>query len=317
MRARLVFFALLSSFGGMASGCFGSHADGDSPDAGPAPVDGGVWTECFDALVRGSEGEPCNFATSCSEPSCDESYPGREVLCLDGWLRFVERICTIAPWTSCEEYLPYGHPGDYCDASRFEACAVPSDDPCCTRNVRCGGSFVIDEVVCLEGCVMQPACEDYASPPPELPACRSASQCAEGEACVPPGASRGCGGACRTPMRECATDAECEAGSVCVEELIACSCDGGPDTVCRPPCTAGSCLEGETCGPDGVCAPTSCEDGYACPPNTACAAPGDAGPEDAHGCVRRACDGDADCECGVCLDGQCFSGPGVCRLPAP
>ena len=297
-------------------GCFGSH--GANEDAGRPLPDGGIWTDCYAALWGGSEGQPCSFGASCGDFPCGGA-PGRELLCLGGQLRFVDRICTIAAWDSCETYLAGGgHPGDACIAGPFGECVVPTDEPCCPRVVSCDASthLIFDEVVCRRGCLEPGLCEDYEAPPPEQPTCRSSSECSGGIPCVPAGTPPGCG-ICRPTTRECEGRFSCEPGYVCVEEPTPCGCEPELSSFCRPVCSEDGCLEGERCG--DVCEPIPCSEGFGCPPNTYCPDPHDepAGPIDAHGCARIGCAIDADCECGTCVEGLCQSGPGVCQPPAP
>lgn len=316
LRARLSLPLSLLVLGG----CFGAHSTGE--DAGPSPIpDGGeLWVDCFDALRSGSEGQPCAFTDSCGEPRCGES--GRELLCLSGQLHFVERICTLGPWESCEDYLAHdGVPGSPCVPGTFGSCSspveAPAEEPCCTRQARCDPDswLTVEEVDCI-GCGEPELCEDYAPPPPEHPSCRSTSECTGGAACVPAGTPPGCG-ICQPATRECESRFACDPGYVCVEELARCACDGEPSSFCRPVCAEGSCPEGERCA--DVCEPIPCDEAYACPANTFCAGP-DAdppGPVDAHGCARLGCESDADCDCGACVEGLCQSGPGYCQPPAP
>src|SRR5690606_11438767 len=152
LRARLSLPLSLLVLGG----CFGAHSTGE--DAGPSPIpDGGeLWVDCFDALRSGSEGQPCAFTDSCGEPRCGES--GRELLCLSGQLHFVERICTLGPWESCEDYLAHdGVPGSPCVPGTFGSCSspveAPAEEPCCTRQARCDPDswLTVEEVDCI-GC---------------------------------------------------------------------------------------------------------------------------------------------------------------------
>lgn len=312
MRARLSLVLSMLVLGG----CFGSHSVDE--DAGPPLPDGGVWVDCYTALWSGREGQACSFDESCGEITCGDEG-GRELLCLGGQLRFVERICTIAAWDRCETYLAGGgHPGDACNLESFGDCSRPAGEPCCQRQITCDPTYrlVIDEVSCTDGCVPPELCEDYAPPPPEHPTCRSASECSGGFPCVPVGTPPGCG-ICLPTVRECEGRFSCEPGYVCVEEPTPCGCEPELSSFCRPVCSEDGCLEGERCG--DVCEPIPCSEGFGCPPNTYCPGPDEdpAGPVDAHGCARIGCAIDADCECGVCIDGLCQSGPGICQPPAP
>jgi hypothetical protein len=163
-----------------------------------------------------------------------------------------------------------------------------------------------------------PVCADYL---PHGPTCRKPSDCDGGADCNPWNVW-GC-------VFTCTADPDCGNGSVCVYY-------GCPH--CEPTCTPTSCSTGYVCGANGHCAPQACDagydcgangtcsptaagaddhgcsphscgtEGYQCPSNTRC---GSTAP-DAHGCSALTCAADADCDCGVCWEGTCASGPGWC-----
>ncbi len=145
--------------------------------------------------------------------------------------------------------------------------------------------------------------------------CRSQSECAPAQSCVPPGVPRRCGIPC-VEERLCESAADCEAGQVCEEYVGGCCFAGELSSRCVPPCAAGSCAAGERCdASSGLCLLIACDEGFACGPHTSCA-PSTAG-ADVHGCVRDACVGDADCEGGACVEGLCYEGAGTCEPAIP
>lgn len=297
------------------SGCFGSHGTDDDIDV---PDGGTRWTDCWEALYEGHDGEPCAFDESCSDLTDCGGFGGRELMCLGGELVFFERTCTIAAWSSCDEYLAIGGlRGDACVQETFGEC-YREIDGCCVRGVRCTGGLVDDREECHGPC--GDFCPDYEPPPPELASCRSTAACADGNPCVPPGTPRACG-ICFPAERNCADHADCPEGSVCSLEEQPCSCDG-PSSFCVARCTDTSCPEGESCGADGLCAAIDCNTGlYECPLNmrchARCGACDEVPPLDAHSCWRMNCAFDTDCDCGACVDGLCQSGPGACTPPVP
>jgi hypothetical protein len=227
----------------------------------------------------------------------------------------VTRICSPAPVRDCAEYLARGGvPGVFCLDDQFEGCTLDEGD-CCARRIDCVGGVVVDQRAC--GDCVDDVCPGYAPPPPEHPTCTSTLAC-EGLPCVPPGTPRGCG-FCRPAEHECEGDGDCGPGSFCVERPASCLCDGATQRVCEIDCrTAESdpCAAGERCASDGRCRPLSCEGEWACGVNLRCT-PGADAITDAHGCSRLACDTALDCDCGSCIDGLCYDGPGTCEPPVP
>ncbi len=158
-------------------------------------------------------------------------------------------------------------------------------------------------------------CPDYLPPPPVFPPCSDARAC--DEICFPPGAAN-CG-VCTGDT--CVSDSECAEGDFCVDILALCACSGtGVVTGCLPDCGDAPCPSDEyecVTRPGGsACVLARCTTGsYECGFNQVCDA--DDGSADVHGCVRRLCATDADCECGSCIGSRCYSGPGTCQPPAP
>jgi hypothetical protein len=56
------------------------------------------------------------------------------------------------------------------------------------------------------------------------------------------------------------------------------------------------------------CSDISCTDGFTCPPNYDCHPSSTA----AHHCDLRACNSDADCDCGACIQNTCRERLYVC-----
>lgn len=298
----------------LAVGCFDSHGDGD--DAGTPPGDGGAgWTDCWSALSGATSGDPCSFEGVCGFPGCGDE-PSEQASCVDGRVRFITPICTRAWWTSCDDFVAegWGAEGDACDPSSFGVCSRDLGD-CCFESISCDSGLVSMLEACAD-CELA-WCDDYVGPGPGSPTCTTSADCAGGAPCVSTDAPPFCGICFPTP-HECESSADCADGTVCVSERFDCGCDGELGTACRAPCTADSCAEGFACTSEGTCEALSCRGGFACPSNTDCTdvtSPGAI--VDEHGCVRRGCDFDTDCECGVCIEGVCRSGPGVCMLFAP
>ena len=142
------------------------------------------------------------------------------------------------------------------------------------------------------------------------PAC-TASSCGDGHECVDE--------VCR--QRSCENGFTCDAALVCAPGRQTSDAHG-----CAPPnCNEGrQCESGTTCDTEtGECRVVHCTNGgtAACPVNTECE-PDALG----RGCVPKACDVDADCDCGVCIQscigdscprGQCANRLYVCQHPVP
>ena len=109
--------------------------------------------------------------------------------------------------------------------------------------------------------------------------------------CVPT-----CSGEDCSPTHDC-TDGRC----------VAKRCDEPGAAVCpiNWECSPGFPLA----GPRG-CAPLACGEARPCRVNHDCV-PGAMG-GDANGCLRRRCTGDAECDCGYCVGGQCSESIGQC-----
>jgi hypothetical protein len=154
--------------------------------------------------------------------------------------------------------------------------------------------------------------------PPAEP-CLADAECSNGASCAPPGLPQPCG-FCESAQRECDPDAamDCGAGEVCETYTPQCACDSEPGTRCVRDCRGDPtvCGDEQPCGADGVCEPPRCTQPFvACPASATCD-PDDPGADEL-GCVRRPCVDDGDCDCGSCLAGLCFDGPGSCELPRP
>jgi hypothetical protein len=155
-------------------------------------------------------------------------------------------------------------------------------------------------------------CPDYAQPMDALTtgeACTSDASCRVGEYCRRQGEPIGCG-ICETPDRECEGSSDCSHSTFCYQFLPVCACDPTQrSSRCESLCNLNGCPDGEECNMATlVCGPPRCENGYVCPPNTRCT------PDllDGHGCAVVPCERIADCDCGLCINGACASGPGSC-----
>lgn len=151
--------------------------------------------------------------------------------------------------------------------------------------------------------------EPDPTPPPGE--CRDSSDCTDGQMCIAPGESAGCG-ICYEPENQCQTSKDCGTGFVCGLDESPCLCSG-PTTVCMPACTADSCPEGQACTSDGTCQYISCATGgFQCPEYTSC---NTGAPK--NGCERWVCSADKDCSGGTCVEGQCYGDFGYCSYPVP
>jgi hypothetical protein len=136
--------------------------------------------------------------------------------------------------------------------------------------------------------------------------CSSDEQCQQ-IPCAPPGTPFGCG-VCNTDPGTCTDDAECHAQDpTMICEPIACTCTG--EKTCVVGCVDDTtCAEGTTCNTAlARCAPTACSGAAGCPDDFDCVD---------NRCARRTCADDLVCD-GYCVLGQCYSGRGECRPPAP
>ncbi len=168
------------------------------------------------------------------------------------------------------------------------------------------------------GEVSLPVCDHHIPPPNGEPTCREQGDCEDTLNatffCVPPDAPASCG-PCSPSMRECENDTECGEGRLCIEIPEPCSCTQEDSSRCVDACTADSCAgESERCNAGtGFCEPIPCHEagGVTCPQNESCGAPGEGSMTT--GCVTRPCEKDTDCECGVCMNDYCRSGPWYCQ----
>ncbi len=292
----------------LLTGCFRNHGAGGDDAPG---TDGGTgpWLTCYDADVFGAPGDPCDFDDACYG---DGPCTGVTTRCIDGRVD-VERMTAPGCPTSCDEFIlarrPTGMPCEFAGT-----CTVAIDE-CCVGSFECDGGFVrqVGATACDSDCGETSVCEGWAPPPPEGVPCTADSDCdpAAFEYCLPPGVSPDCP-VCTTDERTCASDADCPAGTHCAEyEPVCPPCDGIAPTACFENCVPGSCPEGQTCVEGGGCVPLRCDTGAIdCEENFRCTGAGD------DGCARLACERDSDCDCGSCISGVCYDGPGVCREPS-
>lgn len=237
---------------------------------------------CDDVLrVAPAPGAPCSFTETCFPDAC-----GDPVTCVDGRvMRNMTKPCQDGGVSDAGLDAGVSDVGDLDAGGDAGAVDASSDAGAC-------------------------------APVETAESCRSDGDCrAAFEQCLAPGEFGGCG-ICMEPMALCEGSADCAPGDVCVFYRPRCSC-GGDASECRPRCTDTSCEAGESCNAEtGLCGPTSCTAGYTCPAHTECVPA--SGAADAHGCERKACTTDAQCDCGgACVDGFCFEALGVCSsLPA-
>jgi hypothetical protein len=224
-----------------------------------------------------------------------------------------------------------------CNGSSFVGCAPEgSGPPPCAAPI-CSDCQTLDEAACSGadgaalGCTAAycPGClagddfyagcygpDEGAPPCPAVdcaPVCRTSNDCGNGDSCLAPGQSPGCGN-CQVIPDPCTSDADCaSAGTSMVCEPAACACGG--ESQCVPSCFVGNdaCKVGESCRKDGHCGPTPCSATSECPPEFDCSpTPGS--------CQRRACQSDDDCQdpgASTCVNGSCYDQPGMCSPPVP
>jgi hypothetical protein len=156
------------------------------------------------------------------------------------------------------------------------------------------------------------SCANPGDPPSvctqQCPAgCRGNADCTNGELCVAPGASLGCG-ACAVPQMTCASDGECGSGQIC--DVAQCTCNGAKS--CVPGCAGTACPVGQVCGNSNRCLPQPCTGTTPgeCPPFFRCNLAGSS-----PFCGRIPCTVDADCGGGFCVDAQCYGTLGMCAVP--
>lgn len=115
--------------------------------------------------------------------------------------------------------------------------------------------------------------------------CSSAEDCQTGGRFCYSGGPYWCGYACAENEITCQYNGDCGADQACVDK----GCCGGKCVQMKDRCDAGA----YTCPENHDCKPT---DGYA----------------DVHGCAPRECKGDAECDCGACVNGSCAKTIGYC-----
>ncbi len=259
-------------------------------------------------MTTGSNECPCDWQAICAAGTLNVQVSC--TACVSGM--------TSHAWTTCDLFRTGGGaPGDACDPATFGAC---SDGEGCCNHYSCDpstGTVRFQEPDCASACVPHMDRCPGTSPPgsPTNGLCRSADDCATAPICLPPGGTLpdDCL-PCQPARHDCNTNADCAPRSVCASIARDCTCMNEPSMVCVPSCADGSapCDAGETCGASGLCVPTPCNAGYTCGVNTSCQV---GSPQaDDHGCVRKTCTMDADCDCGACVGGACYDGPGVCTF---
>src|SRR5262249_29149195 len=147
---------------------------------------------------------------------------------------FVGCVAKTAPARACPAIGCVEPPACSCHGLDESSCSAR---PSCTTNYCVG----CDGAQRFSGCTgpgeAPPVCNDHCG-------CHGNSDC-NGELCVVPGGSAGCG-ACQFPQ-SCTKDTECNAGYIC--DYVPCSCGGNKnDKGCVPSCASTGCAEGQTCG---------------------------------------------------------------------
>jgi len=186
--------------------------------------------------------------------------------------------------------------------------------PGATTPVTCGGVQQADDCGVDDDCGPGQQCNmdgsDCNAHRVCEPGCTADADCASHERCD----GRRC---YAIPCNE-AGSLECEAGTACTPDA-----DQGTTFTCEPlSCTDASydCPEGWRCAPDSTskdeheCERILCNEADAppCPSNTACAEF-----STTYLCRPLRCTTRADCECGVCIDGECYDQPGQCTIAFP
>lgn len=121
--------------------CGDSRERGPEGDAGPAACRG---VESF------VEGAPCSFTGQCvtSDGCCETAWR-----CMDARLITATRCGVPGCFTTCDDALASGAPGDPCEGAYF--CSRFDDRLCCERAVECvGGRLAVDEA-CGAGCATE------------------------------------------------------------------------------------------------------------------------------------------------------------------
>lgn len=141
--------------------------------------------------------------------------------------------------------------------------------------------------------------------------CRDAAECAGIGSCYAP--DTGCCSTSVAAPRVCEVDDDCTGDEICEEYEPTDACTFGLGTRCVADCRTGTdpCPEGHACDDTGRCTALQCPDAWTCESNFDCD-PG-AAEADVHGCARRTCSTDGECDCGACVTGACHDGPGACR----
>ncbi|HKO92576.1 MAG TPA: hypothetical protein VJU61_15580, partial [Polyangiaceae bacterium] len=127
------------------------------------------------------------------------------------------------------------------------------------------------------------------------------------------------------PDQSCADDGlckptSCQAGYKCRMNQV---CAPGRAVVDEHGCAPAHCILDAAKCPDGSvcsgalidgCTPIHCSEGYVCPMNRVC----DRASSEPHGCARKRCSQDGECDCGACIEGLCRDQLFVCTpLPEP
>jgi hypothetical protein len=187
-----------------------------------------------------------------------------------------------------------------CSRSQQTACGFCQPPPTseCDDDAACGANRVCESYTFTGGCLCNgpPGPLKHCLPPCAVGTCGPDDECAADGHCKP---------------RPCAEGASCAAGRICAPARVLADARG-----CAPlDCSLGDfqCPADSPCKAGEGCVPVLCTEGYQCPFNHVC----DATSPLPHGCVRRACQTDAACDCGACITSVCEDGLFVCSPGAP
>lgn len=206
-------------------------------------------------------------------------------------------------YTTCHTTSDCPDDWQYCDVDPDPGCGIQQvATMTCAHDADCGAAFVCQDYDLTGPCV-DPSqshgtmCTEWCTP----------GTCEPDRTCAP-------GGHCE--LTACTQGWACAVGEVCEVGQAGADLHG-----CAPqPCSEGydcgagvaSCAPGSAEADAHGCVPTSCASGYACGANQRCNPPYG----DAHHCEKLACQLDADCDCGACVEQRCEARIGVCVDPA-
>jgi hypothetical protein len=181
-----------------------------------------------------------------------------------------------------------------CEHDRAEGCGPGSPPDDCTVDQECTGGQVcvlVDHSAC--------GLSNYCAPPCSIRLCDADEVCAPSGHCGP---------------KQCTDGYGCAAGTVCGPSRSGADAHGCAPASCSSDGYA--CPLGYRCAASSQadvhgCTPVSCNEGYKCPVNFDC----NPTSTSLHQCDQRACQTDASCDCGACIQGFCQDRLFVCSVP--